>query len=201
MSQGTDEQTAILKEILKWIRFTAAKEVKAVLIDVMNTEQKSLIYHLSDGNRSSAEIGKSAGISDMTVRRLWASWARLGIVEAIKNVIGWVANLANKLINLVIPGWLTPGSPTPFEIGLRGISSALREAANLALPEFQSQLSFSGINPTTNKSINNQNDSNGKIINIEVNLTPAAFSFADEKEIARKLAPVLRSELRNMGVA
>lgn len=84
MSQGTDEQIAILKEILKWIRFTAAKEVKTVLIDVMNTEQKSLIYHLSDGSRSSAEIGKSAGVSDMTVRRLWASWARLGIVEAIK---------------------------------------------------------------------------------------------------------------------
>lgn len=84
MTQQTDEQTAILKEILKWIRFTAAKEVKTVLLDAMNTEQKSLIYHLSDGSRSSAEIGKTAGVSDMTVRRLWATWARLGIVESIK---------------------------------------------------------------------------------------------------------------------
>lgn len=83
MSQN-DEQTAILKEILKWIRFTAAKEVKNVLGNALDTKQKSLIYHLSDGNRSSAEIGKSAGVSDMTVRRLWATWARLGVVESIK---------------------------------------------------------------------------------------------------------------------
>lgn len=83
MSQN-DEQTAILKEILKWIRFTGAKEVKNVLLNALDTKQKSLIYHLSDGNHSSAEIGKSAGVSDMTVRRLWAAWARLGIVESIK---------------------------------------------------------------------------------------------------------------------
>lgn len=84
MSQQTDDQTAILKEILKWIRFTGAKEVKNVLVDTLNTEQKCLIYHLSDGNRSSTAIGKSAGVSDMTVRRLWAAWFRQGIVESIR---------------------------------------------------------------------------------------------------------------------
>jgi predicted ArsR family transcriptional regulator len=84
MTQQTDEQTAILREILKWIRFTGQKEVKAVLLDTLNTEQKRLIYHLSEGSRSSAEIGKSAGVSDVTVRRLWAQWARQGIVESRK---------------------------------------------------------------------------------------------------------------------
>jgi predicted ArsR family transcriptional regulator len=84
MTQQTDEQTAILREILKWIRFTGQKEVKTVLLDTLNTEQKRLIYHLSEGSRSSAEIGKSAGVSDVTVRRLWAQWARQGIVESRK---------------------------------------------------------------------------------------------------------------------
>lgn len=84
MSQQNDEQIAILKEILKWTRFTAAKEVKTVLLEALDTKQKCLIYHLSDGNHSSAEIGKSAGVSDMTVRRLWATWARMGVVESIK---------------------------------------------------------------------------------------------------------------------
>jgi len=37
-----------------------------------------------EGSRSSTEIGKSAGVSDVTVRRLWAAWARQGIVESRK---------------------------------------------------------------------------------------------------------------------
>jgi len=84
MTEQTNEQTAILREILKWIKFTGQKEVKAVLLDALNTEQKRLIYHLSEGSRSSSEIGKSAGVSDVTVRRMWAQWARQGIVESRK---------------------------------------------------------------------------------------------------------------------
>jgi len=79
-----DEQIAILKEILKWIKFAGAKEVKTVLVTTLDTEQKRLIYHLSDGDKGSLEIAKAAGTSDTTVRRYWASWARQGIVEALK---------------------------------------------------------------------------------------------------------------------
>lgn len=84
MNQQSNEQTEILREILKWIRFTGAKEVKNVLIATLDTEQKCLIYHLSDGNRASMEIAKLAGTSDTTVRRHWASWARQGIVESLR---------------------------------------------------------------------------------------------------------------------
>jgi transposase len=80
----TSEQTEILREILKWIKFAGAKEVKNVLLATLDNEQKRLIYHLSDGNRGSLEIAKAAGISDTTVRRYWASWARQGIVESLK---------------------------------------------------------------------------------------------------------------------
>ena len=84
MEQQSNEQTEILKEILKWIRFTGAKEVKSVLVSTLDTEQKRLIYHLSDGNRTSMDIAKAAGTSDTTIRRYWASWARQGIVESLK---------------------------------------------------------------------------------------------------------------------
>ncbi len=84
MGQQSSEQTEILKEILKWIRFTGAKEVKNVLISTLDNEQKRLIYHLSDGNRASMEIAKLAGTSDTTVRRYWASWGRQGIVESLR---------------------------------------------------------------------------------------------------------------------
>jgi len=84
VNQQSSEQTEILREILKWIRFTGAKEVKNVLLATLDTEQKRLIYHLSDGNRASMEIAKAAGTSDTTVRRYWASWIRQGIVESLR---------------------------------------------------------------------------------------------------------------------
>lgn len=80
----SNEQTEILREILKWIKFTGAKEVKNVLMVTLDTEQKRLVYDLSDGNRGSMDIAKLAGTSDSTVRRYWASWARQGIVESMR---------------------------------------------------------------------------------------------------------------------
>jgi hypothetical protein len=73
--------TKLLQEILKWIKFAGAREVRTVLINILDTEQKRLIYHLSDGEHGSVEIGKVANVSDSTVRRCWESWSRLGIVE------------------------------------------------------------------------------------------------------------------------
>jgi hypothetical protein len=82
-SQGS-EQLQVLKEILKWIRFTAAKEVKGVLTSALDTEQKKLIYHMSDGKNGAVEIARLAQTSDRTVRRNWEAWARLGLMEAVK---------------------------------------------------------------------------------------------------------------------
>lgn len=69
--------------MLKWIKFTGVKEVRTVLMNVLDTEQKRLIYHLSDGKHGTIEIGKSVNISDSTIRRYWEAWARLGIMEPI----------------------------------------------------------------------------------------------------------------------
>jgi len=84
MDQQSNEQTEILREILKWTKFAGLKEVKNVLMATLDTEQKRLIYDLSDGNRGSVEIAKLAGTSDTTVRRYWASWIRQGIVESLR---------------------------------------------------------------------------------------------------------------------
>jgi len=84
VEQQTTEQVEILKEILKWIKFAGAKEVKNVLLTTLDTEQKRLIYHLSDGDHGTQEIGKVVGLSGETVRKYWASWARQGIVESLK---------------------------------------------------------------------------------------------------------------------
>ena len=79
-----NEQTALLREIVKWMRFTGMKEVKSVLTSALDTDQKKLIYHLSDGSKGSVEIAQLGGVSDFTVRNYWKQWSKLGIVEAMK---------------------------------------------------------------------------------------------------------------------
>jgi len=84
MNKQSSEQTEILREILRWIKFAGAREVRNVLAATLDTEQKRLIYHLSDGKKGSVEIAQVAKVGDSTVRRYWSSWARQGIVEPLK---------------------------------------------------------------------------------------------------------------------
>jgi len=81
---SSDENTVLLREILKWIRFSGMKEVRHVLNTVLDSLQKRRIYQLSDGDNSSRDIAKSADVSDATVRNYWRVWAKAGIVEPVK---------------------------------------------------------------------------------------------------------------------
>lgn len=83
-STSTSRIEQLLSEILKWIKFAGAKEVREVLASTLDTDQKRVIYHLSDGNRGSVEIARLANTSDRTVRRYWESWARQGIVDPLR---------------------------------------------------------------------------------------------------------------------
>jgi hypothetical protein len=84
MNDKTNEEIlATLKEMLKWVKFSGVKEVRTVLMSVLDTEQKRMIYHLSDGKRGTIEIGNLANVSNSTVGRYWEALARLGIMEPI----------------------------------------------------------------------------------------------------------------------
>jgi len=48
-----------------------------------------------------------------------------GMKQTIDNAIKWIRDFADSLSNIHIPDVLTPGSPTPFEMGLRGITDAM----------------------------------------------------------------------------
>lgn len=74
----------LLSEILRWIKFSGAREVRQILSSTLDTDQKRLIYHLSDGKHGSVEIANITKISDRSVRRYWDSWARVGIVDSLK---------------------------------------------------------------------------------------------------------------------
>lgn len=66
------------------------------------------------------------------------------ISAAIKIVTDWIQTMINKLENITLPDWLTPGSPTPFELGLLGIGAAMKEVARTAAPEFEASLAMKG---------------------------------------------------------
>lgn len=57
-----------------------------------------------------------------------------GIGGAIKSVVDWLKRLADNIRGIELPDWLTPGSPTPFELGLLGIADAMRGLAAVEVP-------------------------------------------------------------------
>ncbi len=65
-----------------------------------------------------------------------------GIVNQIKGAIDWVVKLASTFLKIKLPSALTPGSPTPFEMGLRGINNAMGALTTKSLPDMQAGLNL-----------------------------------------------------------
>ena len=63
-----------------------------------------------------------------------------GIATAIGDVVEFIKDLTEKIKNIELPDWLTPGSPTPFELGLRGIGDAMRTLSRAELPKLSAEL-------------------------------------------------------------
>lgn len=79
-----ETELSVLKEILRWVKFSGMQEVKKILISTLDDEQKVAAYQLSDGERGLVEVGKVVGIkSASTLSRLWRSWAKLGLGEFV----------------------------------------------------------------------------------------------------------------------
>lgn len=83
MNPQEDEQTQLLREILKWIKFAGMKEVKEVLVSELDTDQKKQVYQLSDGNKTNAEINKATGASAGAISGYWKKWVKQGLGEKI----------------------------------------------------------------------------------------------------------------------
>lgn len=79
----------------------------------------------------------------------------VGIINGINSLIGAINSLGFALESLEIPEELTPGSPTPFEMGLRGIASAMDMLSRTTIPEMNAAFAPSGMsNVGTGRTIN-----------------------------------------------
>lgn len=85
----------------------------------------------SAGNWISTTMGPI--LQDLTTWLGNASGGVDGIAGAVQAAIGWLQNLADQIGKLSLPDWMTPGSPTPWELGLRGINAALAELNRVGL--------------------------------------------------------------------
>jgi hypothetical protein len=113
MSDKTNEEILrTLKEMLKWLKFSGVKEVRTVMSNTLETEQKRLIFHLSDGNRGIIEIGKLANVGSSTVARYWEAWNRLGLMEpiAVRGGIRYKKSFELEDFGLNIPPSKTSGT-------------------------------------------------------------------------------------------
>lgn len=58
------------------------------------------------------------------------------ISKAIRDLTGWLKDLTEKFKNIDVPAIFSPGSPTPFELGIRGINDEMAKSAFQVVPQF-----------------------------------------------------------------
>lgn len=60
----------------------------------------------------------------------------------LRSVTDWLNTIIEKLKEIELPSWMTPGSPTPWEMGLRGVRGELAALARMSLPKLTTSLSL-----------------------------------------------------------
>lgn len=136
----------------------------------------------------------------MVQKAIWAlgslGGAFEGIANGIQKVFYWVVDLQNKLLGLKIPSWLTPGSPTPFELGLRGIGDAMAEISRKELPKFSAGLD---LNPQAGSFAyaGAGAGAGGSPVIVQLQYSPTV-SLLDRSEAEMKLIPYIEAALRKV---
>lgn len=133
------------------------------------------------------EIGDWLGnLFENTIKPL-ADQIRIIAEELLPRFADWLHEVAEKIRNMELPDWLTPGSPTPFELGLRGIGDAFRDLSRGAIPAFSSAtggISAPGVG----------GGGGGQVV---INFTYApAMSLGDRIEFETVVLPMIKDGLR-----
>ena len=72
----------ILEEIKVWTKINGVEKVQNLLNKTLDTPEKIIVYHLSDG-RTIRDIIAICGGSTATVSNYWNNWNRLGLMKSI----------------------------------------------------------------------------------------------------------------------
>lgn len=119
-----------------------------------------------------------------------------GITGAIDSVVGAFDRMKSAVSGFSLPAVLTPGSPTPFELGLRGINKAMTELNKNAMPDFADNLSFGGVSfdGASSRSAVVGASKQAAAPTIVINYSPTYSSASPEEMLA--FVPVVEAALR-----
>ncbi len=118
------------------------------------------------------------------------------VIGIVQKVIDWINRLADAIANLRLPSWLTPGSPTPFEIGLWGIYDALRKVGRVAMPDFVAAVNLVPEGPP-GMSLAMVHAGGGRPVTLNFHYSPVV-SLGDEVEAERVLAPLVEATVKRL---
>jgi len=95
-----------LQELLKLARVMSFQSVKTILETALDTEQKRLVYHLLDGERTVTSIQELTGVNISYISQWGQEWEKVGIVET-----GTRKGRRQKSFDLSIYGLSVPEAP------------------------------------------------------------------------------------------
>lgn len=116
-------------------------------------------------------------------------------VEAVRHGVGTIVFYFDRMREAAIkavaaiPDWLRPGSPTPFEVGLKGINQAAKDI----------DLSMGMAGMGKRPAVAEAGRPGGTIVNVNLTYSPV-ISLADQYEAQEKLTPFILGALRTAGV-
>lgn len=76
-----------IREIIGILQVAYGNTIKERLEEYLADDKRKLVYHYTDGIRSTRMLGRIADVSDKSVRDWWKEWFEAGIVEPV-NVEG-----------------------------------------------------------------------------------------------------------------
>jgi tape measure domain-containing protein len=115
-----------------------------------------------------------------------------GLQGIIETLVSWINKLKDAFLNMKLPPWITPGSPTPLEIGLRGVNKEIARMARTQLPELTAGLQLSAVGAGMGAGSQGGGVSIGSVV---INVPPGA----DGSKIAKDFKREIDKENRRLG--
>lgn len=101
----------LLRELLTWAQLAYRPQVAEHFVEILDSDQKKLVYEYSDGKRGVRAIEELTGVNKAIVSSWWADWEAQGIVEQSK---AWKGR-RQRLISLQELGIEVPALPSKEE--------------------------------------------------------------------------------------
>lgn len=109
-----DEIATLLKELVKWSKFSGKQHLKKLLEDSLRKDAEKIVYEYSDGERSARDLEKLSGVSRTSVTNYWKKWVKLGIVEESKKFTGRMQHICSlEEVGIEIPSLTQPTTIEP----------------------------------------------------------------------------------------